>query len=53
MIKEVTKVPGVVNDLSVQLEFCGTDIRLNLCVVILEEDLDDLEALPERIDNAV
>jgi hypothetical protein len=53
MINEVMKVPDVVNDLSVQLEFCGSDISMNRCVDVLQEDLDDLEALPERIDNAV
>jgi hypothetical protein len=54
VVHNIMKVPSVVNDLSVQLEFCGSDVSMNLCLKqVWQEVLDDLKALPERIDDEV
>jgi Skp family chaperone for outer membrane proteins len=54
VVHNIMKVPSVVNDLSVQLEFCGPDNSMNLCSLhIVQEVVVDLNALPERIDDEV
>jgi hypothetical protein len=54
VISDVVIVPSVVDNLSVQLEFCGPDISMTPCVVeVLQNVLNDYDSLPERINNGV
>jgi hypothetical protein len=54
VISDVIIVPSVVDNLSVQLEFCGPDINMTQCVAeVLQDVLNDFDSLPERIDNGL
>jgi hypothetical protein len=54
VLSDVIIVPSVVGNLSAQLEFCGSDISMTPCVVeVLQDVLNNLYYLPERIDNGV